>query len=212
MSEAKEVILTRIRQALRAAPEEGEAQAPTYQTTTNAAREVIIETFAHRVQEYRALLERVDTPGLPAAIAAACAQHGVKRLVVPPDFPDAWLPEAVEAQRDEPPLSYADLDASDGVLTGCHLAIAQTGTILLNGGPRQGRRALSLVPDLHLCVVEEAQVVGLVPEAIRQLGVATQPITFISGPSATSDIELNRVEGVHGPRTLHVFVVAAERR
>lgn len=210
MSEAKEAILGRIRQALRAAPEENQVLPPAYQIASTDAREVIIETFAHRVLEYRALLERVDARGLPAAIAAACAQYGVKRMVVPADVPDAWLPKEVEIRRDEPPLSYADLDASDGVLTGCYLAIAQTGTIILNGGSRQGRRALSLVPDLHLCVVEEAQVVGLVPEAIRKVGVTKQPITFISGPSATSDIELNRVEGVHGPRTLHVFVVSEE--
>jgi L-lactate dehydrogenase complex protein LldG len=212
MSEAKEAILGRIRQALRAAPEVDEALPPVYLTATSEAREVIIETFAHRVLEYRALLERVDAQSLPASIAAACAQYGVKRLVVPPDIPEGWLPGGVEALRDDPPLRYADLDASDGVLTGCHLAIAQTGTIMLNGGPRQGRRALSLVPDLHLCVVEEVQVVGLVPEAIRHLGATNQPITFISGPSATSDIELNRVEGVHGPRTLHVFVVSGASR
>jgi L-lactate dehydrogenase complex protein LldG len=208
MSEAKEAMLARIRQALAHSSEAALPTPQAYQTTSNDAREVILETFAQRVLEYRALLERIEARNLPAAIAAACAQHQIKRLVAPADIPAAWLPANVEVLRDEPPLSSADLDASDGVITGCRLGIAQTGTIVLDGGARQGRRALSLVPDLHLCVIEEAQVVGLVPEAIRHLlENRTQPITFISGPSATSDIELSRVEGVHGPRTLHVLLV-----
>ncbi len=211
MSEAKEAILARIRQATARAPETDTASR-TYHAASGETREAILDAFAERVLEYRAALTRVDGKQLAASIAAACAERGVKRLVAPADIPDAWLPVGVEVRRDEPLLSYADLDASDGALTGCRLAIAQTGTIVLDGGARQGRRALSLVPDLHFCIVEEAQVVGLVPEAIARLAEdRTQPITFISGPSATSDIELNRVEGVHGPRTLHVFVVSGGR-
>ncbi|HEY7356830.1 MAG TPA: LUD domain-containing protein [Ktedonobacterales bacterium] len=212
MSEAKETILARIRQATAQASATETAGQRAYHAASGETRAAIIDAFAERVLEYRAALTRVAEKQLAASLAAACAERGVKRLVAPADVPDAWLPVGVEVVRDQPPLSYADLDASDGALTGCRLAIAQTGTIVLDGGARQGRRALSLVPDLHFCIVEEAQVVGLVPEAIAGLaGNPTQPITFISGPSATSDIELNRVEGVHGPRTLHVFVVSAAR-
>jgi L-lactate dehydrogenase complex protein LldG len=113
--------------------------------------------------------------------------------------------------RDDPPLSARDLDGLDGVLTGCALGIAETGTIVLDGGGSSGRRALTLVPDYHLCVIGEEQVVASVPDAVAQLAEAAQagrPITLISGPSATSDIELERVEGVQRPRTLDVFVVA----
>jgi L-lactate dehydrogenase complex protein LldG len=213
MNEAKEVMLARIRQALAHVAEKDQEVQRTYHTAAGGTREAVIETFISHVVEYRAALERVEKGQLPTSIAAFCAQHGVKRLVAPADVPDTWLPVGVEVRRDAPSLSYAELDASSGVLTGCYLAIAQTGTIILNSGIRQGRRALSLVPDLHLCVVEESQVVSLVPEAIQRLaGSWSQPITFISGPSATSDIELNRVEGVHGPRTLVVLLVREESR
>lgn len=174
-------------------------------------RSAIVDELIDRLRDYKATVERVQMPALPAAIAAACAHGGVRTLVVPADIPTEWTPPGVELLRDPPPLTNEALDQSDAVLTGCAFAIAQTGTIVLDGGAHQGRRALSLVPDRHFCVVREDQVVGIVPEGIALLaGQPTRPITFISGPSATSDIELSRVEGVHGPRTLHVFVVAPD--
>jgi L-lactate dehydrogenase complex protein LldG len=207
IQDAKETILARIRAANTSAPE----APPTlhdYRDRDERDRSAIIEDVVDRLLDYKAIVTRTDRTGLPQAIADACRLHSIARLVVPADIPLDWIPAKVTALRDDPPLPVSDLDTSDGVLTGCALAIAQTGTIILDGGALQGRRALSLVPDRHLCVVFAEQVVGLVPEAISWLAQrATRPITLISGPSATSDIELIRVEGVHGPRTLHVFVV-----
>ena len=168
-----------------------------------------VERFCERVAEYRATVHR--TTDLRATVAEICARRGTRRLVVPPGGPDAIA--GVEVVVDHPPLSARALDALDGVLTGCALAIADTGTIVLDGGDRSGRRALTLVPDLHVCVVQADQVVELVPEAITRLGPSARethcPLTLVSGPSATSDIELDRVEGVHGPRTLEVVIAGS---
>ncbi len=212
---AKDAILGRIHEALRDVPP-GETPddvpiARTYRTTDPDSRhDDRIGLFVERVSEYKATVGRVKTSALPAAIAAACGTRGVKRLVVPADIAPEWLPPGVEILRD-PGLTIDQLEKSDGVLTTCSLGIAQTGTIVLDSGPGQGRRVLTLLPDYHLCVIREDQVVSLVPEAVVRLREVAarpgRPITFISGPSATSDIELNRVEGVHGPRTLEVLVV-----
>lgn len=216
---AREAILGRIREALQDVPAtEQPAQVPVVRAYLHSGvteHAEMVERFIERVADYKVQVKRVEAQELPQAIAAACAQRGVRRLVAPTDLPAAWLPVASEILRDDPPLSNEQLDASDGVLTGCALGIAQTGTIVLDSGSTQGRRVLSLLPDYHLCVIHEEQIVELVPEAIERLNEAVtlhgRPLTFISGPSATSDIELNRVEGVHGPRTLDVLVVYTVR-
>jgi L-lactate dehydrogenase complex protein LldG len=160
------------------------------------------------VRDYQATVEEVAEADLSDAILAICRQRRVRRLAVPVDLPADWLPSEVEIVRDAPPLTSEALELCDGVLTGCALAIAQTGTLVLDSGERQGRRALTLLPDLHLCVISADQILGTVPEALARLSAHPEhPITFISGPSATSDIELSRVEGVHGPRTLVVLII-----
>ncbi|NJM05623.1 LUD domain-containing protein [Candidatus Gracilibacteria bacterium] len=214
MREDRDIMLKRIRTALHGPPGAPAQVAPSiaraYQVSTPTPAAVLLHQFVERVAEYKAEVQTIAENALPTAIAAALAARKALRLAVPADLPNDWLPPAVTALRDQGQLTYQDLDGCDGVLTGCALGIAQTGTIILDHGPRQGRRALSLLPDYHLCVVWQSQIVGIVPEAIAQLATATtRPLTFISGPSATSDIELNRVEGVHGPRTLHVLVVTA---
>jgi L-lactate dehydrogenase complex protein LldG len=217
VTSAREEILWRIRRATHDVPkDERPEDVPIergYRKQDDAPREEIVERFAERAAEYESTVHRIREADLPRAIAEACERRGVRRLVIPPGLPQEWIPEDIETLRDaaRPRLTNEELDESDGVLTGCSLGISQTGTIVLDAGEGQGRRALTLLPDYHLCVVREDQVVGLVPEAFEKLEETVknegQAITFISGPSATSDIELNRVEGVHGPRTLEVLIV-----
>jgi L-lactate dehydrogenase complex protein LldG len=207
---AREEILQRVRSALGpGAPVPDVPRGYRDAGTLGAAgNDVAVERFCERVAEYRATVQRVERGGLADAVAEACGRHGARRIAVPEGAPGE-IP-GIELVVDAPPLSPRDLDGLDGVLTGCALAIAETGTIVLDGGARSGRRALTLVPDLHLCVVEAGTVVPSVPDAVRALEQAVaegRPITLVSGPSATSDIELDRVEGVHGPRRLEVFVV-----
>jgi iron-sulfur cluster protein len=212
--EARADILRRIRAAL------GDAAPPevprNYRTSDERGRDEIVTLFAERVAEYRATVHRAGDDGVAATVQRIAEEEGARRIAIPADLAAEWRPAAdggpmpVELIEDDG-LSVEQLDALDGALTGCAVAIAETGTFVLDGGVGQGRRALSLVPDLHVCVVREDQVVGLVPEAVGELEQAVRagrPLTFVSGPSATSDIELDRVEGVHGPRVLHVVLVA----
>ena len=200
MTAARDTVMRRIRDALGPAPAAPDTVPREYRPAGGPVDFDPVERFCEVVADYDATVHRVDESGLEGALAETCrAAPGA-----------AWTPEGADLVADDPPLGPRDLDALDGVLTGCAAAIAQTGTIVLDSGALSGRRAITLVPDLHLCVVRAEQIVPAVPDAIAAVADAVRegrPITFVSGPSATADIELIRVQGVHGPRTLDVFVV-----
>jgi L-lactate dehydrogenase complex protein LldG len=193
---SKDVILRRIRTALGPRPAPPEIPRD-YQRTRDFPS--VLDLFAERVADYRAIVHVVTDP-----VTEIRSILAGRSIAVPDDVPAEWLVPEVTWLRE--PLSVTDLDSADGVLTGCAVGIAETGTIVLDGGVAQGRRALTLLPDYHLCVVRAAQISGTVPEALEKLD-PVRPLTFVSGPSATSDIEMDRVEGVHGPRTLEVLIV-----
>lgn len=225
---AREDILGRVRAAV--AGSEGAPVVREYRTEDTRSRDEIVTLFAERAAEYRATVHRVGEGEVAATVARIAEEAGAGTVGIPSDLPGEWRPEGLDLRTDggragggaagegggggagagRELLSARELDALDGALTGCAVAIAEVGAFVLDGGAAQGRRALTLVPDLHVCVVRESQVVGLVPEAVRALAPsvrAGRPLTFVAGPSATSDIELDRVEGVHGPRILHVVLV-----
>ncbi|MEU0742644.1 LUD domain-containing protein [Streptomyces sp. NPDC006134] len=167
-----------------------------------------VELLAENLADYRAVVHRCADGELPDLLARLMAERGSRSVLVPPGLPPSWI-RAVEATRvdDRATSTPYELDRVDSVITGCAVAIAETGTIVLDGGPDQGRRRITLIPDHHICVVRVPdQVVSSVPRALERLD-PVRPLTWISGPSATSDIELDRVEGVHGPRTLEVVLV-----
>ncbi|MER6532106.1 lactate utilization protein C [Streptomyces sp. NPDC001508] len=170
--------------------------------------EETVDLLAENLVDYRAVVHRSDAAGLPGLIAHLLGERGSKTVLVPPGLDERWLADTeVTRVPDRPDGTPQELDRVDGVVTGCAVAIAETGTIVLDGSPDQGRRRITLVPDHHICVVRVAdQVVSSVPQALDRL-VPTRPLTLVSGPSATSDIELDRVEGVHGPRTLDIVLV-----
>jgi L-lactate dehydrogenase complex protein LldG len=179
-----------------------------YRTHGELGGAALLDLLAERLTDYRAAVRRASAAALAAEVSAALAQRGARTVVVPPGL-GVLMPDFANVTVDGG-LTAAELDGFDAVVTRAAVAIAETGTIVLDGAPDQGRRAISLVPDYHLCIVAADQVVHLVPEAVERLADAvSQPLTWISGPSATSDIELERVEGVHGPRTLEVILVTA---
>ncbi|WP_306320288.1 MULTISPECIES: lactate utilization protein C [unclassified Streptomyces] len=211
---SRDVILGRVRRALG-----GPVGAPTSYGTDidrgylrehgNRTTEQTVELLAENLADYRAIVHRATADELPATIARLLAEHGSRTVAVPQELPREWLAGADPTQvHDRAANTPAELDAVDSVVTACAVAIAETGTIVLDGSGDQGRRRITLVPDHHICVVRvQDQVVSSVPQALERLDPA-RPLTWISGPSATSDIELDRVEGVHGPRTLEVVLVS----
>ncbi|ELP63763.1 lactate utilization protein C [Streptomyces turgidiscabies] len=215
---SRELILGRVRRALADVPRD---DTPYDQAVDrdyvrehgNRSVEETVELLAENLADYRAIVHRCTDDELPALLAGILSAHGSASVVVPPGLPPAWLSAADITRVEDRAVSTAyDLDEVDSVVTACALAIAETGTIVLDGGPDQGRRRITLVPDHHICVVRvPGQVVSSVPQAFERLD-PTRALTWISGPSATSDIELDRVEGVHGPRTLEVVLVSADGR
>ncbi|MFD8008750.1 lactate utilization protein C [Streptomyces sp. NPDC058955] len=206
---SRERILGRIRRALADAPHAPEPARDYLTAHTPDDPAAILDLLHENLADYRAIVHRATEAELPALIAGLLDRHGATTVAVPPGLPATWLSATTARQRhdEDVPLTPHDLDTTDAVVTACALAIAETGTIVLDGGPGQGRRALTLVPDLHICVVRAVdQTVASVPRALPRLD-PTRPLTWISGPSATSDIELDRVEGVHGPRTLQVVLL-----
>lgn len=205
---ARAEVLARIRGALG-----GGAAAPqvsrSYRTTGAFApgSPELVTQLTERLQDYRATVIRVDSEALVGqAVADVLASRTVDLAIVPPGLPPAWTAHLPRVTTDDGSATARDLDQVPAVITGSVLAIAETGTIALDGSPRCGRRAITLVPDTHVCVVSARDIVETVPEGLARLD-PTRPLTLISGPSATSDIELSRVEGVHGPRTLIVLIV-----
>ncbi|WP_338702924.1 LUD domain-containing protein [Streptomyces sp. Q6] len=213
---SRDVILGRVRRALG-----GPAGAPsTYATDIDRSylrehgsrtTEETVELLAENLADYRAIVHRCSAGELPRTLMRLLAEHGAQSVVVPPELPASWLAEADPVRiHDRAANTAAELDRADSVVTACAVAVAETGTIVLDGSPDQGRRRITLVPDHHICVVRvPGQVVSSVPQALERLDPA-RPLTWISGPSATSDIELDRVEGVHGPRTLEVVLVSED--
>ncbi len=223
---ARSEILARIRSAIGRKPQAESAQQireeipRNYIQTGVLSPAALIDTLIEQLRDYGAGVSRCQPPELRSAIAEVLRQRNKNRIVVPLDIDPAWLPEDSDGCTfiTDHALSYQEIDRCDGVLTGCTVAIAETGTLALchktgvreltDERPGQGRRALTLIPDYHLCVVNASDVVETVPEAIRALDpYKTQPITLISGPSATADIEMTRIQGVHGPRVLDIVLV-----
>jgi L-lactate dehydrogenase complex protein LldG len=215
---AREEVLARIATAHRAAPPPNlryEDITRDYRTTSDASAEALTELLIDRLVDYRALVRQCPPDDLGGTIADALAERGARTVVVSADLDSSWTANLSASVLTDGPstgdqLSVAELDGVDGVITSCAAAIAETGTLILDGSAGQGRRVLTLIPDYHLCVVFANQIVADVPQALARLE-PTRPLTMISGPSATSDIELNRVEGVHGPRTLEVIIVQNAR-
>lgn len=178
-----------------------------YRREAAPGEEVVLELLEDRLRDYDAHVVRAGREEVAAAVAKILTGRGKRRMVIPEGVPSGWLPDNFEFVTDTG-MTAADLDGFDGVMTGSTVAIAETGTVVLQSVAGQGRRAVTLVPDYHLCLVNAADVVRTVPAAMDRLrGTAELATTFFSGPSATADIEMTRIKGVHGPRHLDVILI-----
>ncbi|MBD0844169.1 lactate utilization protein C [Streptomyces sp. TRM68416] len=208
---SRERVLGRVRRALADVPRDEDVPIERTYLRKHGQRSVeeTVDLLAENLADYRAVVHRTDAAELPDLIMRLLAERGSQEVLVPPGLPPEWLSLADATRVHDRAVSTPhELDEVASVVTGCALAIAETGTLVLDGSPDQGRRRITLVPDHHICVVRVPdQVVSSVPQALERLDPA-RPLTWISGPSATSDIELDRVEGVHGPRTLEVVLVS----
>ncbi len=213
---AKEEILARVRKALQ----DVEIQDPVddvpvdWRYGKSLDLPDVVTEFVEKVRDHGAVVQQIAPEELPKSLVAAVASLDSKTVILPAGLPPLWadviMEAGVDVRFDDPPLTHGELDQVDTVITTCASAMADPGTIALDHSCGQGRRALTLLPDKHVCVVRATQVVSDVPEAVAALAPAVRarrPITWVSGGSATSDIELERVEGVHGPRSLYVVLV-----
>lgn len=204
----RQQILESIRTALKDSPVAPEIPRD-YRRSDPQTTAERIQTFADRIEDYKASAIVVSSSDVPATIEKLLT--GSSSYAVPADFDPLWLSSETRPDRrrvdggSEGRISADVLDSIDAVVTASSVAVAESGTIILDGGPSQGRRIISLIPDHHICVVRVQDIVAILPEALARID-GTRPITMISGPSATSDIDLERVEGVHGPRRLDVII------
>jgi L-lactate dehydrogenase complex protein LldG len=222
MSSSRTEILSAVRAALADGGPRTDGEAPTpaaplesRAAPSAAAAQSLIDLFRERLAGVSVGVTTVTPDGVAAAVREICASHDTARIAIPGDFPDQWRPDGVElVVEDELPAT--DLEGLGGALTGAAIAIAESATIVFDGGTAQGRRMLTLVPDFCICVVRAEQIVGTLPEGIARISgsVASQhrPLVFMSGPSATSDIEMQRVQGVHGPRLIEAVIVDAPKQ
>ncbi len=212
MSDARTEILARVRKGLgiqsRAINDDYNGIPRDFKKTGRLDAASRLDLLEDSLRNYDAVVYRCESRVIAETVATALHQRGKRRMLIPEGLPKSWLPGEPFEFISDCGLEFGTLDHSEGVITGCAVAIAMSGTVILKHSQATGRRALTLIPDYHVCVIEAAQVVETVPEGIHAIGdVTTMPITTISGPSATADIEMTRIKGVHGPRTLDVILV-----
>ena len=205
---SRDAVLSRVRAALSAQKSDVTGNPASYPRAGRLSDEERLHLLQERLKEYDARVFHCSEPGVSQKVAEVLCESGKRRMVHPAGVPLEWLDGRITWTADSGALSYAEIESFDGVLSGATAAIAESGSIVLQHGSAEGRRALTLLPDYHLCVLFKDQVIETLPECFDRLKQsATRPTTFVSGPSATADIEMTRIKGVHGPRFLDVVLV-----